>query len=134
MGDGIAIDQGDFGLTTDQNVTLPVLATASALPALTITTAENTSITLDILTTSSALPDFSTIEGTTVELPVLATSSALPDFDTDEGTVALTHLWWYEGHDHDPFAVDHDLLERHRERMLGMAGLIVPGHGAPFRV
>ena len=54
--------------------------------------------------------------------------------DADDGTAALTHLWWHEGHDHDPFAVDHDELERQRRRVSSMATLIVPGHGPPFRV
>lgn len=53
--------------------------------------------------------------------------------DTEHGTAALTHLWWFDGHDHDPFAVDHDLLDANRRRVSAIASLIVPGHGAPFR-
>jgi glyoxylase-like metal-dependent hydrolase (beta-lactamase superfamily II) len=54
--------------------------------------------------------------------------------DTDAGTAALTHLWWFDGHDQDPYAVDHELLDRHRQRVLETASLIIPGHGAPFAV
>ncbi|HVQ87791.1 MAG TPA: MBL fold metallo-hydrolase [Actinomycetes bacterium] len=53
--------------------------------------------------------------------------------DTDDGVVALTHLWWDEASDSDPLAQDLDALFVHRKRVLDVATLIVPGHGAPFR-
>jgi glyoxylase-like metal-dependent hydrolase (beta-lactamase superfamily II) len=53
---------------------------------------------------------------------------------TAEGIVALTHLWWYEGGpDEDPRATDPEALRRSRARILEIADLVVPGHGAPFR-
>jgi glyoxylase-like metal-dependent hydrolase (beta-lactamase superfamily II) len=53
---------------------------------------------------------------------------------TAEDTVALTHLWWTEeGPADDPYALDRGELRQQRERVLEIATLIVPGHGAPFR-
>ncbi len=53
--------------------------------------------------------------------------------DTALGVVALTHLWWYEEAPHeDPLATDPKALHEGRERVLQVADLIVPGHGAPF--
>ena len=34
----------------------------------------------------------------------------------------------------DPFAFDQALLETHRERILGAADIVIPGHGEAFRV
>ncbi len=52
---------------------------------------------------------------------------------TEQGVVAFTHLWWSaEGPAEDPYAVDSGLLHRNRARVLELASLIVPGHGAPF--
>jgi glyoxylase-like metal-dependent hydrolase (beta-lactamase superfamily II) len=53
---------------------------------------------------------------------------------TSEGTVAFTHLWWSaNGPEEDPSASDPSALHRNRARVLETAGLIVPGHGAPFK-
>ena len=53
---------------------------------------------------------------------------------TSEGTVAFTHLWWSaEGPPEDPLASDPPALHGNRARVLEIAGLIVPGHGAPFK-
>ncbi|HVS06711.1 MAG TPA: MBL fold metallo-hydrolase [Candidatus Dormibacteraeota bacterium] len=53
---------------------------------------------------------------------------------TSEGNVAFTHLWWSaSGPAEDPLASDPSALHRHRARVLEIAGLIVPGHGAPFK-
>ena len=53
---------------------------------------------------------------------------------TAEDTVALTHLWWTEkGPADDPYSSDREELRQQRERVLELATLIVPGHGAPFR-
>jgi len=53
---------------------------------------------------------------------------------TGDDVVALTHLWWTaEGPADDPYSPDRQELARQRERVLGLATLIVPGHGAPFR-
>ena len=52
---------------------------------------------------------------------------------TKDGVVAFTHLWWFaEGPADDPLATDNEALHRNRERVLRVAALIVPGHGAPF--
>jgi len=53
---------------------------------------------------------------------------------TDDDVVALTHLWWTAGGPaDDPYSPDRQELARQRERVLGLATLVVPGHGAPFR-
>jgi glyoxylase-like metal-dependent hydrolase (beta-lactamase superfamily II) len=53
---------------------------------------------------------------------------------TADDTVALTHLWWTEeGPADDPYSLDREELRQQRERVLDLATLIVPGHGAPFR-
>ncbi len=53
---------------------------------------------------------------------------------TGDGVVAFTHLWWSaEGPAEDPYAPDPALLHANRARVLGLAQLIVPGHGAPFK-
>jgi glyoxylase-like metal-dependent hydrolase (beta-lactamase superfamily II) len=52
---------------------------------------------------------------------------------TPEGIVALTHLWWTaEGPAEDPYATDPEALHRGRARVLGLASLVVPGHGPAF--
>ena len=53
---------------------------------------------------------------------------------TPDDVVALTHLWWTaDGPADDPYAPDRDQLRAQRERVLAVATLVVPGHGAPFR-
>ena len=53
---------------------------------------------------------------------------------TPEGTVVFTHLWWTDaGPAEDPYAPDPAVLHASRARVLELADLIVPGHGAPFR-
>jgi glyoxylase-like metal-dependent hydrolase (beta-lactamase superfamily II) len=53
--------------------------------------------------------------------------------ETADGVVAFTHLWWSEdGPADDPYAFDREVLRTQRERVLGIASRIVPGHGAPF--
>jgi glyoxylase-like metal-dependent hydrolase (beta-lactamase superfamily II) len=70
---------------------------------------------------------------------LLATPGHTPqDITTLVGTaddiVALTHLWWTaQGPADDPYAPDRERLRQERERVLGLATLVVPGHGAPFR-
>jgi glyoxylase-like metal-dependent hydrolase (beta-lactamase superfamily II) len=52
---------------------------------------------------------------------------------TGDGIVACTHLWWSAaGPADDPYAPDRALLRAGRERVLEVALLIVPGHGAAF--
>lgn len=53
---------------------------------------------------------------------------------TPDDVVALTHLWWTgEGPADDPYSPDREELRQQRERVLDLATLVVPGHGAPFR-
>lgn len=56
--------------------------------------------------------------------------------EADDGVYALTHLWWHADRtpERDPFATDQALLEAHRARVLEVADVVIPGHGAPFRV
>lgn len=53
---------------------------------------------------------------------------------TASGVVALAgDLWWRaDGPADDPVTIDRDVLRASRERVLAVADLIVPGHGAPF--
>jgi glyoxylase-like metal-dependent hydrolase (beta-lactamase superfamily II) len=52
---------------------------------------------------------------------------------TDAGVVAITHAWWdADGPEVDPLADDQAALEESRRRILSLADLVVPGHGAPF--
>jgi glyoxylase-like metal-dependent hydrolase (beta-lactamase superfamily II) len=52
---------------------------------------------------------------------------------TVDGLVAATHLWWRaDGPVEDPFATDPRALGQHRVRVLGVADLILPGHGPMF--
>jgi glyoxylase-like metal-dependent hydrolase (beta-lactamase superfamily II) len=52
--------------------------------------------------------------------------------ETDNGVVALTHLWADESSESDPLAEDLEALHANRQRVIAMATLIVPGHGAAF--
>ncbi len=56
--------------------------------------------------------------------------------EADDGVYALTHLWWRADRtpEVDPLAWDQSLLERSRERVLGAADIVVPGHGGAFTV
>lgn len=75
----------------------------------------------------------------TASVRLLATPGHTPqDVTTLVGTpddvAALTHLWWTaDGPADDPYAADRDQLRAQRERVLAVATLVVPGHGAPFR-
>jgi glyoxylase-like metal-dependent hydrolase (beta-lactamase superfamily II) len=52
---------------------------------------------------------------------------------TNQGLVAFTHLWFRNtGPPEDPYCTDPAGLHRGRARVLEVAGLIVPGHGAAF--
>ena len=56
--------------------------------------------------------------------------------EADDGVYATTHLWWHEDRTPliDPVASDQAALEAHRARVLAVADVVIPGHGAPFRV
>ena len=52
---------------------------------------------------------------------------------TADGVAALTHLWWdAQGPAEDPLASDAAAIHPARVRVLAVATLIIPGHGAPF--
>jgi glyoxylase-like metal-dependent hydrolase (beta-lactamase superfamily II) len=54
----------------------------------------------------------------------------------DDAVYAMTHLWWHQDRTPaiDPYADDQAAIERGRARVLAVADIVVPGHGAPFRV
>lgn len=56
--------------------------------------------------------------------------------EADDGVYAMTHLWWRADRTpaEDPFSPDQALLEHHRERVLAVAEIVIPGHGESFRV
>ncbi len=56
--------------------------------------------------------------------------------ETDAGTTVLTHAWWFPDRtpEIDPLASDQGALEESRRRILALADVVVPGHGAPFTV
>jgi len=53
-----------------------------------------------------------------------------------DGVYAMTHLWWRGDRtpEVDPLASDQAAIERSRRRLLEAVDVVVPGHGAPFRV
>jgi glyoxylase-like metal-dependent hydrolase (beta-lactamase superfamily II) len=52
---------------------------------------------------------------------------------TNQGLVAFTHLWFRStGPPEDPYCTDPAGIHRGRARVLEVADLIVPGHGAAF--
>jgi glyoxylase-like metal-dependent hydrolase (beta-lactamase superfamily II) len=56
--------------------------------------------------------------------------------DTAAGRQAFTHLWWRSDRtpEVDPYATDPALLASNRRRLLDGVDVVIPGHGAPFRV
>ena len=52
---------------------------------------------------------------------------------TESGVYACTHAWWgADGPAEDPLGSDAQALAESRERLLGIATVIIPGHAAPF--
>jgi glyoxylase-like metal-dependent hydrolase (beta-lactamase superfamily II) len=56
--------------------------------------------------------------------------------EADDAVYAMTHLWWHADRTPvtDPFASDQAALDRNRRRVLDAVDIVIPGHGAPFRV
>jgi glyoxylase-like metal-dependent hydrolase (beta-lactamase superfamily II) len=56
--------------------------------------------------------------------------------DADDARYALTHLWWRGDRtpELDPYSPDQAVLDRNRRRVLDAVDVVIPGHGAPFRV
>ncbi len=56
--------------------------------------------------------------------------------EADDAVYAMTHLWWRGDRTpaEDPLAWDQAQIDRHRERVLAVADVVIPGHGEPFRV
>ncbi len=56
--------------------------------------------------------------------------------EADDATYALTHLWWKGDRTPivDPLAWDQGAIERGRARIVTAVDVVIPGHGAPFRV
>ena len=48
----------------------------------------------------------------------------------------MTHLWWREDRtpEIDPLGADQAAIELGRARVLAAADIVIPGHGAAFRV
>ena len=54
---------------------------------------------------------------------------------TPEGSYVCTHAWWsQDGPEDDPLAVDAAALTASRQRLRGLATVIIPGHGPAFRL
>jgi glyoxylase-like metal-dependent hydrolase (beta-lactamase superfamily II) len=70
-----------------------------------------------------------------IETPGHAQECAALVVRTEDGTVVLTHAWWFADMtpEQDPLAWDQEALDRSRERILGLADVVVPGHGPAFR-
>jgi glyoxylase-like metal-dependent hydrolase (beta-lactamase superfamily II) len=51
---------------------------------------------------------------------------------TADDVYAFTHLWWNGVLPADPLAAQPDLLQPNRDRVLEVATVVVPGHGAAF--
>jgi glyoxylase-like metal-dependent hydrolase (beta-lactamase superfamily II) len=52
---------------------------------------------------------------------------------TPDGVYVCTHAWWgADGPADDPFSLDQQVLSRSRQRILGIASVIIPGHGPSF--
>jgi glyoxylase-like metal-dependent hydrolase (beta-lactamase superfamily II) len=56
--------------------------------------------------------------------------------DTADGRQAFTHLWWRSDRtpEVDPYSGDPAELNRNRQRLIDGVDIVIPGHGAPFRV
>jgi len=56
--------------------------------------------------------------------------------EADGGVYAMTHAWWRGDRtpEVDPYAPDQAILAASRARILAFADIVIPGHGAPFRV
>ena len=58
----------------------------------------------------------------------ISTVAATPD-----GVYVCTHAWWgADGPANDPFSPDQEVLSESRARILGIASVIIPGHGPSF--
>jgi glyoxylase-like metal-dependent hydrolase (beta-lactamase superfamily II) len=56
--------------------------------------------------------------------------------EADDGVYAMTHLWWHQDRspEIDPLGDDQAAIDTGRARILGVADIVIPGHGGPFRV
>lgn len=56
--------------------------------------------------------------------------------DTADGRHVFTHLWWRSDRtpEVDPYSPDPEALTRSRRRVLDGVDVVIPAHGAPFRV
>lgn len=56
--------------------------------------------------------------------------------EADDAVYAMTHAWWHADRspEVDPLGDDQAQLEASRMRILGVADVVIPGHGGPFRV
>jgi glyoxylase-like metal-dependent hydrolase (beta-lactamase superfamily II) len=56
--------------------------------------------------------------------------------DTPDGRHAFTHVWWRSDRTPaaDPYTTDLAELAKNRQRILEGVDIVIPGHGAPFKV
>jgi glyoxylase-like metal-dependent hydrolase (beta-lactamase superfamily II) len=56
--------------------------------------------------------------------------------DTADGRQAFTHLWWRSDRtpEVDPYSTDPEEMAHNRRRVLDGVDIVIPGHGAPFRI
>ena len=53
---------------------------------------------------------------------------------TPDGVYACTHAWWpAAGPEDDPLGTDATALKASRDLLRGLATVVIPGHGGPFR-
>ena len=73
---------------------------------------------------------------TILQTPGHSTECASLLVATATDVVVLTHAWWFSDMTPvlDPLAADQGALEVSRRRLLSLADVVVPGHGAPFTV
>ena len=55
--------------------------------------------------------------------------------EADDAVYAMTHAWWRGDRtpEIDPYSPDQAVLDASRKRILGVADIVIPGHGEPFR-
>jgi glyoxylase-like metal-dependent hydrolase (beta-lactamase superfamily II) len=70
--------------------------------------------------------------GHTNEDATLIVSNVTNISEKNSCTIAICHLWWYEGKDDDPTAINIEQLCESRKKITAMVDFIVPGHGKMF--
>jgi glyoxylase-like metal-dependent hydrolase (beta-lactamase superfamily II) len=71
-------------------------------------------------------------DSTLMETPAHTPQDITTVVRTDDDVYAFTHLWWSSVAAEDPLATQPELLQVNRDRVVEVATIIVPGHGAAF--